>query len=135
MRFSHSCTIQIVVAYDSLITPLQHLKIALDNPEENRKVLKDKHVPGYDKSLYACDRMMVRSRDGKTDIPINLVYRRDVMDKHIGDSVPVHTHLYGYGSYGACMEADFSATRLALLNRGIVYVIAQVRGGGEMGRK
>jgi oligopeptidase B len=126
---------KIVVAYDSLITPLQHLEISLDDPEGERKVLKDKHVPGYDKELYACERSFVKSRDGTTDIPINLIYRKDLMDQHLKDGKPVHTHLYGYGSYGACMEADFSATRLALLNRGIVYVIAQVRGGGEMGRK
>ena len=75
------------------------------------------------------------SRDGKTEIPVNLVYRKDIMEKHLADGEPVHTHLYGYGSYEACMEASFSATRLALLNRGVVYAIAQIRGGGEMGRK
>lgn len=78
---------------------------------------------------------MVKSRDGKTDIPVNVVYRKDVMEKHLADGKPVHTHLYGYGSYEACMEASFSATRLTLLDRGIVYAIAQIRGGGEMGRK
>lgn len=78
---------------------------------------------------------MVKSRDGKTNIPVNLVYRKDIMDKYVATGELVHTHLYGYGSYEACMEASFSATRLTLLNRGIVYAIAQVRGGGEMGRK
>jgi len=125
---------KVVVSYDSLVTPLQHLEISLNNPSGSRPVLKEKFVPGYNKELYVCDRIMVTARDG-TDIPVNLVYRKDLMDKHLEDGQPLHTHLYGYGSYGACMEASFSATRLPLLNRGIVYAIAQVRGGGEMGRK
>ena len=127
---------KIVVAYDSLITPLQHLEIPLADPAGGeRKVLKEKKVPGYQKELYGCDRFVVKSRDGKTDIPVNLVYRKDVMEKHTQQNQAVHTHLYGYGSYGACIEADFSSTRLPLLNRGIVYVIAQIRGGGELGRQ
>lgn len=126
---------KIVVAYDSLITPLQHLEINLVDPSGGRKILKEKRVPGYNKELYDCDRFMVKSRDGKTDIPVNMVYRKDVMGKHTSKNETVYTHLYGYGSYGACMEADFSSTRLPLLDRGMVYVIAQIRGGGEMGRK
>jgi oligopeptidase B len=126
---------KVVVAYDSMITPLQYVEIPLDDPEGERKILKDKFVPGYDKDLFACDRVMALSRDGKTKIPVNLVYRKDVMENHLATGVPLHTHLYGYGSYEACMEASFSATRLTLLNRGIVYVIAQIRGGGEMGRE
>jgi oligopeptidase B len=126
---------KIVVAYDSLITPLQYMEVSLSNPTGPRTVIKFKNVPGYDKSLYDCERFMVRSRDGTTDIPVVAVYKKDVMEKHKADGKPVHTHLYGYGSYGACIEADFRATRLALLNRGIVYVIAQIRGGGEMGRQ
>ncbi|CAB9499500.1 Dipeptidyl aminopeptidase BI [Seminavis robusta] len=131
---------KIVVAYDSMITPLQYLELPLDNPtdESERTVLKDKLVPGYDKNLYNCERVMALSRDGTTEIPVNLVYRKDIMEQHVassGGGEPVHCHLYGYGSYEACMEASFSATRLSLLNRGIVYAIAQIRGGGEMGRQ
>ena len=57
------------------------------------------------------------------------------MDKVIKNGETVPTHLYGYGSYSACMEASFRTTRRALLDRGMVYVIANVRGGGEMGRQ
>jgi oligopeptidase B len=124
----------VVVAYDSMVTPTQSLEIRVDDTS-NRKVLKERQVPGYDKELFACDRITVTSRDGKTEIPVSLVYRKDVMEEHVASGKPVHTHLYGYGSYGACMEADFSITRLPLLNRGMVYVIAHVRGGGEMGRQ
>jgi oligopeptidase B len=127
-------TDSIVVSYDSLITPPCSLEISLSNPSE-RTVLKAKNVPGYDKSLYGCDRLTVKSRDGTVDIPVSIVYRTDLMEEHLKDGKPVHTHLYGYGSYGACMEADFSVTRLSLLRRGMVYVIAHVRGGGEMGRQ
>jgi oligopeptidase B len=124
----------VVVAYDSMVTPIRSLEIKVDDTSD-RNVLKEKQVPGYDKELYACDRITVTSRDGKTEIPVSLVYRKDVMEEHVASGKPVPTHLYGYGSYGACMEADFSITRLPLLNRGMVYVIAHVRGGGEMGRQ
>ena len=126
-------TNSIAVGYDSLVTPPQSIEIPLASPSEGRKVLKAKEVPGYDKKLYGCDRLHVRSRDGKTDIPISVVYRKDVMERvKAGEKAP--THLYGYGSYGSCCEADFSSTRLPLLDRGMIYVIAHIRGGGEMGR-
>jgi oligopeptidase B len=126
-------TDSIVLSYDSLITPLQNLEIGLSDTSK-RTVVKKRYVPGYEKSRYDCDRITVTARDG-TDIPVSLVYRKDVMEKHLKEGEPVYTHLYGYGSYGACIEADFRATRLPLLDRGIVYVIAHVRGGGEMGRQ
>jgi len=129
-------TDKVLVNYDSLVTPMQTIQIPLNEPNtpENRVVLKQKNVPGYDPDLYACERTTVLSRDGKTEIPVSIVYRKDTLaGKSPGQPVP--THLYGYGSYGACIEADFRMTRLPLLNRGIVYVIAHIRGGGEMGRQ
>ena len=128
-----SDTKSIAVAYDSMVTPTSSIEISLDD-DTQRFVLKSKIVPGYDKNHYGCDRMGVLSRDGKTQIPISIVYRQETMEKvKAGERVPVH--LYGYGSYGACMEADFSSTRLPLIDRGMIYVIAHVRGGGEMGRQ
>jgi len=127
----------VVVAYDSLVTPLSYIGVPLANPTDPgaRTVLKEKEVPGYDKSEYGCKRIAVPSRDGSTDIPVSLLYRTDVMDKVSGEGATVPTHLYGYGSYGACVEDSFRATRRALLDRGMVYAIAHVRGGGEMGRQ
>lgn len=126
----------IAVGYDSLVTPPQTIEIPLDSASEleKRSILKSKLVPGYQKDLYGCDRLEIPSRDGKTMIPISVVYRKDVMDKaKAGVQVPLH--LYGYGSYGSCCEADFDSTRLPLLDRGMIYVIAHIRGGGEMGRQ
>mmetsp|Transcript_5977 Transcript_5977/g.16755 ORF Transcript_5977/g.16755 Transcript_5977/m.16755 type:complete len:798 (-) Transcript_5977:148-2541(-) len=127
-------TTKLVVGYDSMVTPAQSLEIDMTDVTQ-RKVLKEKKVPGYDKALYGTERTTVTARDGTTQIPVTLVYRNDVMEEHKASGKPIPTHLYGYGSYGACMEADFRATRLALLNRGIVYVMAHIRGGGEMGRQ
>jgi oligopeptidase B len=124
----------VVICYDSLVTPPSHIAVPLHRPSDLsiRKVLKTKDVPGYNKDSYACERTTVRSRDGKTDIPVSLVYHRDVLKER--NNGPVPTHLYGYGSYGASIEASFRSTRLPLLNRKMVYALAHVRGGGEMGR-
>ena len=123
-------TEKLTLYYDSLTTPLQSLQVNMNDPNnmDLRAVLKQKNVPGYEKVTYGCDRITVKVRDG-TEVPVSMVYRNDVMEKFVNDGSTVPVHLVGYGSYGACSEADFSATRLPLLNRGIVYVIAHIRGG------
>ena len=128
---------ELVLSYDSLVTPLESILVDMDEPDdlEGRIVLKKKNVPGYDRDQYACDRTTVLSRDGKTEIPVSLVYRKDVMEEHATNGKTLPTHLYGYGSYSSSIEDDFDSTRLPLLDRGMVYVIAHVRGGGEMGRQ
>jgi len=127
---------KLVLYYLSLTTPLQSMEVSMNDPNnaDVRRVLKAKNVPGYDKADYDCQRITVTSRDGKTEIPVSMVYRRDTMEQHASSGNTLPVHLVGYGSYGACSEADFSATRMPLLNRGMVYVMAHVRGGGEMGR-
>jgi len=128
---------RLALYYDSLTTPLQSLEVSMAEPDnmDVRRVLKAKNVPGYTKEDYDCQRITVTSRDGKTEIPVSFVYRRDVMEKHVKNGETLPLHLVGYGSYGACCEADFSSTRLTLLNRGIVCAVAHIRGGGEMGRQ
>jgi len=122
-----------LISYDSLITPAQTISITVNDLTE-RKILKEKEIPGYDRSLYGYERTEVLARDGKTLIPVSIVYRKDLREAALASGSTMPTHLYGYGSYGSCMEAYFSASRLSLLDRGIVYVIAHIRGGGEMGR-
>eukprot|EP00563_Minutocellus_polymorphus_P008970 CAMPEP_0181023376 /NCGR_PEP_ID=MMETSP1070-20121207/2016_1 /TAXON_ID=265543 /ORGANISM="Minutocellus polymorphus, Strain NH13" /LENGTH=774 /DNA_ID=CAMNT_0023100383 /DNA_START=203 /DNA_END=2527 /DNA_ORIENTATION=+ len=127
---------EVVIAYDSLVTPLSSISVPLASPTDLsvRTTLKEQEVPGYDKSQYVSERTTVSSRDGSAEIPVSIVARKEVMEKvKAGESVP--THLYGYGSYGSCIEASFRTTRRTLLDRGMVYVIAHVRGGGEMGRQ
>jgi oligopeptidase B len=93
------------------------------------KLLKRTEVlGGYDPDRYQAERRYAVASDG-TKIPISLVYR-----KGIGKNGKNPTLLYGYGSYGVPMFATFSSNRVSLLDRGVVYAIAHVRGGGEMGK-
>ena len=119
----------IVLSYQSLVTPPQSIEISLDHPFHST-ILKEQTVPGYDPTLYGCDRIEVQSRDGLTRIPISIVYRKDTLEH-----LPCPIHLFGYGSYGHSLEAAFSSIRLPLLNRGMIWVTAHVRGGGELGRQ
>jgi oligopeptidase B len=83
---------------------------------------------GYDPALYATERLFATAPDG-VRIPLSVVYRRDF--KRDGKA-PVH--LYGYGSYGFPLPITFSSNRLSLLDRGFAFVLAHIRGGGEMGK-
>lgn len=111
--------------YQSLVTPSSVFD--LDIASGKRTLLKRTDVPGYDPSLYASERAFMTARDG-TKIPVSIVARKDV--KHDG-SAPLL--LYGYGSYGISIDPTFSPSRLALLDRGVIYAIAHIRGGGEFG--
>ena len=92
-----------------------------------RTLKKRQEVPGYDPELYVTEREWAVARDG-VKVPLSIVYRKGV--KKDG-TAPLF--LYGYGSYGAGMPAGFNSNRLSLLDRGMVYVIAHIRGGDEMG--
>lgn len=121
------------VSYSSFVTPRQVMEIDLSTGE--RTVLKEAEVPGgYDREEYIVKRMHVMSQDGQHRIPLSLVHHRSALNK---DGVLAHAPclLYGYGSYGASIDASFDFKRLAMLDRGVLYVIAHVRGGGEQGRE
>ena len=122
-------TTSLRLGYSSLVTPKQVLEMDLETGDV--KILKQQPVPGYQKENYDCCRIEATASDGKTKIPISMVYKKG-NDPRTGISRP--TLLYGYGSYGACMDPTFDFKRSALLDRGIVYAIAHIRGGGEMGR-
>jgi oligopeptidase B len=94
-----------------------------------RTLLKQQEVlGGYDKSLYTSERVSARAADG-TMIPVSLVYRKGL--KRDGTNPLL---LYAYGSYGATIPVAFSSNRLSLLDRGMVYALAHIRGGGDMGK-
>ena len=112
--------------YQSLVTPSS----VFDYDMNTRKatLMKQTEVPGgFDKANYKSERVFATASDG-TKIPMSVVYRRNVK---LDGSAPML--LYGYGSYGLSIPPSFSAGRLALLDRGVVYVIAHIRGGGELG--
>lgn len=82
----------------------------------------------YDKNLYKTDLRWVKVADGM-DIPLSLTYRKD-----LDMSKPHPVDLNGYGAYGDCEDPYFSSTRLSLLDRGIIFATAHIRGGGEFGQ-
>jgi oligopeptidase B len=112
--------------YTSLTTPASTFDYDLETRE--RVLRKRQPVPNYDPSLYASERSFATARDG-TRVPISLVYRRD---RRQGGPQPLL--LYGYGSYGIPIDPAFAQTRVSLLDRGVVFAIAHIRGGGDLGR-
>ena len=111
--------------YQSLVTPFTVLNYDMATRERTR--LKQVEVPMYDAEQYQGERAFALAADG-TKIPISVVYRKGM--KKDG-SHPLF--LYGYGSYGISIPASFNYQRLALLDRGVIFAIAHIRGGGEMG--
>ncbi|XP_004497260.1 uncharacterized protein [Cicer arietinum] len=90
----------------------------------------DSVLGDFDASRYVTERQWAPARDG-TLIPISLVYRKDLVKLDGSDPLL----LYGYGSYEVCIDPSFKSSRLSLLDRGFIYAIAHIRGGGEMGRQ
>ncbi|CAH0476766.1 unnamed protein product [Peronospora belbahrii] len=112
--------------YSSMTTPWTTFDY--DTNTRESKLLKEKPVPNYDHSLYKTERLEAEASDGKM-VPISLVYRSDMRSQ---DRQPLH--LYGYGSYEISIDPSFVSSILPLLDRGVIYAIAHIRGGGEMGR-
>ncbi len=92
--------------------------------------LKQEVVKGYDPTRYETRRTTATASDG-TRIPISLVYKKGM---HADAAHPHPLLLYGYGSYGISMPLTFSSERISLLDRGVVWALAHVRGGGDLGK-
>jgi oligopeptidase B len=113
--------------YTSLVMPTSAYDY--DPVARSSTLVKRQPVPGYEPEHYESRRAWATATDG-TRIPISIVYRRDQR----GDG-PGPMLLYGYGSYEVSIDPTFSAARVSLLDRGVVFAIAHVRGGGELGRR
>jgi oligopeptidase B len=113
--------------YESFITPRSVFDYDL---RTGGQILRKQQpvLGGYDPSQYASERLLARAPD-ETTVPLSVVYRRDTPRD---GSAPLL--LYGYGSYGISVPVNFSSNRLSLLDRGVIYAIAHVRGGGELGK-
>ncbi|WP_281212162.1 S9 family peptidase [Pseudomonas fulva] len=116
---------RIRLRYEALNRPAQVRQLALATGAQ--EVLKQTPVLGpFDADAYVSERLWATAADG-TQVPISLVRRR----QDVGRTTPLY--LYGYGAYGESLDPWFSHARLSLLERGVAFAIAHVRGGGEQG--
>ena len=130
-----SQTVPPTVAEVSLPNPAPASSLENPHPEDTSEIaalavrtLRTHEAPGWDPAQYVEERVWVLARDGATRIPVTLIHHRDAR--------PDGTHAgwqIGYGSYEVSYDPEFETLRLPILRR-VVYAIAHVRGGGEMGR-
>lgn len=114
--------------YQSMVRPRSTFSVNLKTGD--RTLIKQQEVlGGFDPAHYRAERVWATMRDG-TKVPLSIVYRAD-LDR----SKPQPFWLYGYGSYGISMPITFSGNRLSLLDRGVIFAIAHIRGGGELGEE
>ncbi|AZS36406.1 Dipeptidyl aminopeptidase BI [Microbacterium lemovicicum] len=118
------------LGYDSFVTP----STVYDYDPAARELILRKRQPvlgDYDAAAYAQARVWAPAADG-TQVPVSLVWKRSFGQ---AGAEPRPLHLYGYGSYEHSIDPRFSIARLSELDRGVVFAVAHVRGGGEMGRQ
>ena len=114
------------LSYSSMVTPATVYDY--DPKADQLKPLKVQEIPsGYDRTQYVTERLMLPTRDGKR-VPVSVVYKKGF--KKDG-SQPLF--LYGYGAYGYAIPPGFSTTRLSLVDRGVAFAIAHIRGGDDLG--
>ena len=114
------------LSYQSMVTPGSVYDY--DVQTGALELLKQQEIPsGYDASLYKTERLTITARDG-TQVPVSVVMRKD---RPMGGPL----HLYAYGAYGYAVPPGFSTTRLSLVDRGVAFAIAHIRGGDDLGRR
>ncbi|MEM6960995.1 MAG: S9 family peptidase [Myxococcota bacterium] len=114
-------------AYQSMTTPRSVFDFDMEH--KTRILRKQSNIEGdFSPEHYSSASLTITARDG-AEVPVSLVFRAD-LDR----SKPQPLLLYGYGSYGYSMDPTFSSPRLSLLDRGVIFAIAHVRGGQELGR-
>jgi oligopeptidase B len=114
-------------SYQSFVTPSSVYDYDLNT--RKRELLKQQEVlGGYDSKLYQSERIYATAKDG-TRIPISLVYKKDLKKDGMRPM-----WLTGYGSYGSSSSVGFSSTRLSMLDRGLIFAQAHIRGGGDLGK-
>ena len=131
----YKCDIDVNKEYNTSILRIQYSTLTLppiwqdyDMSNGTLTIVKQTEVLNFDPTLYTSKRIKAKANDG-TLIPISLVHKKDL---NIGNG-DTPTMLYGYGSYGYSMEPSFDKLILPYLDRDMVFAIAHVRGGGEMG--
>jgi len=112
--------------YSSLTTPKSIFNYNLANKESENLLTKE--VVGFDKSKYQLDRFFINARDGEKIPVVTVAHKNTILNQ-----APIL--FYGYGSYGINIDAQFRESLIPLLNRGFVFSIINIRGGGEMGKK
>ena len=115
------------VVYQSPVTPQSWLDVDADSL--GQRVVKRQPVPDYDPSRYEVERVWASAADG-TKVPIAVLHKKGVARD--GKSPLL---LYGYGSYGANIPDRFNSNVFSVVDRGVTYAVAHIRGGGELGKK
>ena len=118
----------IEIGYSSYVTP--YTKYEYDLKQNELKIISQKSIKGFDKSLYKAEKVWATSSDG-IKVPISLCYRKDLMSKDGLNPL----FLDGYGMAGDTDEEYFSAMRISLLDRGGIFAVAHIRGSGYLGER
>jgi len=117
LRYNYSSFTIPEITYDYCVRSREH------------RLVHKTEIPSFDPNLYRAERIITERRG----VPVFLVYRKDIHPAGLAGG-PFPVLLTGYGAYGVCEDPDFDGNRLSLLDRGMVFASARVRGGGELGR-
>ncbi|PWC20653.1 oligopeptidase B [Brenneria roseae subsp. roseae] len=112
--------------YASMTTPSSLYELNMDTGQQ--QLLKQAEVKNFTPGDYQSERLWIKARDG-VEVPVSLVYHREHFKPGQNPIL-----VYGYGAYGSSMDPDFSVSRLSLLDRGFVFALTHIRGGGELGQ-